>query len=282
MTFLDIFIKNRTFGLLFIFTFSLGCSHFLSGNARLDADLTLKITLSADKYQPGQPVVARITLANAGSKALTTPMLDHTTVAFTVRPQLKGAIGDIKFVEPISSSMETGGDKVTLQPAGSTSSTVSRDFIFTVLSLERGGAMLEAVYSRPSPSALKPSPKTYAKAVVFTVEGDKAFAHRYLDGLLAREDAVRLAAARARGKVVSSDTLLITDEMGFYKWWINLTLEGAPGGNIKSYFVDPIFARVWKEARPFTAAEKGADRTVSPNATVLQRLKEQSMRKRTR
>jgi tetratricopeptide (TPR) repeat protein len=229
----------------------------------------------------GEDREGRVALANATGAPVSVPALDHASLSFAVQPRLKEAIGELKFVEPIYSAKEQPGAETTLQPQGREGSVLTREFAFTTLSFERGPYVLGATFTRPAASPLKPARKTYAKAAAFTVAGEKAFAHRYLDGLISREDAVKLAAAQAGGAAVkSAETLLITDEAGTYKWWVNLTL--GDGGAVKSWFVDPYFARVWREARPFTAADKGVDPQPPQDSKILQRLRDQNVKNRER
>lgn len=270
-----VFQASRPLGALFLILILTACARLSTGAAGQAADLKLTMKLSKEKYQPGEPVTAMVTLTNAGGAPVSTPMLDHASVTFTVQPQKSGAANESRFVQPVFSEKEPAGQGRGL-PAGE---SISRNFVFTNLTFERGGFALAAVYTRSPDNPLRAPRKSYAKAAGFTVEGKKAFAHRYLSGLLSREDAVALATARAGGKVTGSDTLLITDEAGFAKWWVNLTLEG---GAVKSWFIDPVFAQVWKEARPFTAADKGIDPQPKQDAQILQRLKEQSVQKRER
>lgn len=266
---------SRPVGLLFLIVFLMACSRLSTGAAGQASDLTLALKLSKEKYQPGEPVTAMVTLTNASGEPVSAAMLDHASVTFSVQPQKAGAASEQRFVEPLYSEKEQTGEGKGLGAGES----LARNFVFTNLTFERGGFVLAAVYARPSDSPLRAPRKSYAKAAAFAVEGQKAFAHRYLSGLLAREDAIALATAKAGGKVQGADTLLITDEAGFAKWWVNLTLEG---GAVKSWFIDPVFAQVWKEARPFTAADKGIDPQPKQDAQILQRLKEQSTQKRER
>lgn len=275
------FNRFRPLGLLILLTFSLACSRTTWKSAPQDLQLTL--TLSKPKYLPGEPVAAMLTLTNASGKAVVANSLDHASVSFSVMPRLKNGPGDMRFIDPVYSEKEPVGKTMRLDPLGSTSSTIYRTFYFTTLSFERGDFLLEAVYSRPPENSSSPAPKTYAKPVLFTVEGQKVFAHRYLgEGLISREDAVGLAtaAAKAAGRVSASDTLLITDELGFKNWWVNLKIAGPAGPVVKSYFVNPYIAQVRAEAQPFTAADKGDEAPMAPEKGAIERLKEQSKQKR--
>lgn len=279
MSRLEVFNQHSRFGLLTVLIFCTACSRLMTpSGAGPASDLNLTTQLSQGQYRLGEPVLARVTLGNTRETAVETPQLDHTTVAFTVQPQLKSSLGELRFVEPVYSGKEDAGRMIRLPGAGEgpTSATVPRDFVFTTLSFEPGTYLLEAVYSRPSAGTLKPARKTYSKAVLFTVAPGAVYAHRYVNGLLARQDAINLAAAQAGAAVKSSDTLLVTDEAGFYKWWVNLTLEGT----VKSYFVDTTYPRVWKEARPFTAADQGVAGPTAQDAQMMQRLKDQTIQKR--
>ena len=232
------------------------------GGSGADAlPMELSISLNAEKYQPGEPVHCELTLVNSTNSTRTVLTPDHDSVAFSFQPKRKGDQSELRLIQPVASSQEPTGTPVSLAPHAS----LKRPFVFTALTLERGEFLLTAVYSATQPSPARPAEKAYAKPVHLTVAGAKVFAHRYGDGLLSREDALRLAAGQVKEKVQKSDALLIRDGMGFLKWWVNLWLEGPAGQQtVKSYFVDPYLARVWGEAQPFTESDRPKATQITP------------------
>jgi hypothetical protein len=245
----------------------------LKGGAGPESHLELQISLNAEKYQPGEPVRCELTLTNPTDSAATVLTPDHDSMAFSVQPKRKGAPSELRLVQPVASTQEPTGTPLALAPHTS----MKRSFVFTVLTLERGEFLLAAVYSATQPSPARPAEKAYAKPVLLTVAGAKAFAHRYSDGLLAREDALSLAAGQLKEKVQRSDALLIRDEMGFLKWWVNLWLDGPAGQQpVKSYFVDPYLARVWGEAKPFTDSDRPKATRISRDSQAIQKMRDKN------
>lgn len=274
-------IKYRPLGLVSLFLLLASCASLSKNGEFQTPGLKLTLTLSKAQYDwGGEPVIARLTLANTTPALMTVPMLDQASVAFTVAPQSKENPAELHFVEPVSSPKLQTGAPLTLGPAGTPQSVYTRDFVFTTLSFNRGGYVLAAVYTQPNESPVRPAKKSYAKATAFTIAGEHPAAHRYKNGLISREDAIALASAAGGGKPQNADTLLIIDEAGFNKWWVNLTLAGGQGATVKSYFIDPYFAKVWKEARPFTAEDKGVDPVLPQDAKILQQLREKTDKKR--
>lgn len=273
----EFFIKCRPLGLMCSFLLLVSCAGLSSRSEFQTPGLTLTLTLGQPQFGWGEPVLVRLTLTNTAATPVSLPMPDQASLAFTVQPQSKVDPAQLRFVAPVTSTKYQPGSAINLGPAGSPKSSCTRDFVFTTLSFERGDYVMAAVYSQPSDSPMRPAKKSYAKAVTFTIAGDKPLAHRYLDGMITREDAVAIAAAAAGVKPQSSDTLLAIDPAGFTKWWVNLTL---PGGGVKAYLIDPCFAKVWKEERPFTATDKGAEPTLPKDSKVLQQLRDRTERKR--
>jgi hypothetical protein len=275
----NVFALSRSCGLLCLFLLILACSRLATDKSGPSSDLTLTLTLDKAAYLPGEPVIATLTLANTGGHPLNLPQLDHGSLAFTFQPQSRSEVSDLRFIEPVYSTKEQTGITQSLAPQGSAGSSLTRRFSFANLTFDRGGFVLGAVYSRPAESSLKPPKKTYAKGTAFTVQGEKVYTKRYLNGLITREEAAKLALAQTGGKLKTAEALLVTDEAGFQKWWVNLTLEG---GQTRSWFVDPYYGKVWKEARPFTTADKGGDPQPAQDAKIIQQLKDQSSRSRER
>lgn len=273
------FIKCRPLGLICSIFFLASCAGLASHGEFQTPGLTLTLTLSKPEFAWGEPVLARVTLANTAATPVSLPIPDQASLAFTFQPQSKTDPAQLRFVEPVVSSKYQPGAAIDLGPAGSPQSVCTRDFVFTTLSFERGGYVMAAVYTQPSASPVHPAKKTYAKATVFTIAGDKPVAHRYLDGLITREDAVAIAAAAAGAQPQRTDSILAIDPAGYAKWWVNVTL---PGGGVKAYLIDPYFAKVWREERPFTANDKGAEPALPKDSKVLQQLRDRTERTRTR
>lgn len=245
-----------------------GCARLRGGDpARA---LTLELALDAPAYAPGAPVVAQLTLTNTGGRAVEAVSLDRTALTFSFRPaQAAGPQSGLLLVEPVYSEKEPAGQGLRLKPG----EAQTRRFVLTRLTLERGAYFVQAIYALPRPSGERPAPKVYARAVPFKVEGEKVFAHRYPDGLITRQEAIARAAAQAGFQPAKSDALLVTNQLGFREWWINLAPTG--GGATKSFYVNPYTARVIGPAqRPFTAEDQGLRATPPKDSKAAQQVRE--------
>lgn len=142
--------------------------------------------------------------------------------------------------------------------------------MFTQLTVERGDFVLLATYQTENDS------KVQAQPFAFSVQGDRVLLHRYLNGLLTRDDAIQLAARRFQVSAENADAMLIQDEMGFLKWHINLPGTAADGQAItRSCFVDPYWGRVWREAQPFVRTPESNEIPYPEDSKLFQQLQEQ-------
>jgi len=289
-----------------------GCSRFLAPKDGGASSVRLACELGKAAYLPGEAILCRITLRNQGAEPLELPVLDRSTVSFAFWPKGPGGDLEMRYAEPIASTKEriysSSGETGVVAPGGK----LERLFIFTTLSLERGEYRLQATYSRPDETTPGAELRAFAETVEFKVEGERVAAHRYSDGVLAKEDAIELAKREAAAPTRDAQAIMVYDEKGFLKWWVNLTLEtpattgtlaaaapepapapaaesaegialipasddpeiaalvanalkessaalappAAPAAVVKSYFIDPYLARVWREAQPFTARDR--------------------------
>ena len=250
------------------------CARF---SARKGADSPLRLTIQLPKAQflPGEVVKAEVALLNPTGQPVEVPMLDHTTLSFSFAPKAKGGDKELRYIEPVFSPKEPSAAPIALAPG----TCLQRTFLFTKLTFERGAFVLQPIYSIPESGTTKPARRTYAKAVAFSVAGAKVFAHRTLDGLLTQDDAIALARREIKTKPKHAEAMLVTDEKGFPKWWVNLELAGpgAKGGSVKSYFIDPIQAKVWREAKPFTRTPPSEP---PKNSKLMQEFRDRQTQKR--
>lgn len=239
-----------------------GCSLFSPENWRdsqiaesSSDDLILRLSLEKPVYQPGEAVVIQVTAINTTDETIRLRKMDKNSLSFWYGPQG----GDRRVQrEPVVSGMEEkelqggGGGGMDLAPGQS----VTRPFMHTRMTKE-AGAFIAQVHMDPYPDVRsKRVGKVFSNTVEFMVYGDLMFLRDNM-GLLDVEDGIKLASAQAPGEVVMSDALLIQDEMGFYKWWINLDYRQPQGGVVKAgYLIDPYLGRVWSEAKAFDPALK--------------------------
>jgi hypothetical protein len=183
-----------------------------------------------------------VELSNNTSRARRLQKLSAQSVEFFF-----GRAGDPERMsrQAVSSKDEPMDELAELAPG----QTLKRPFVLTRLS-EFGGALTAQAHLAPSAPGLPP--KIYSNVVQFEVKGKPLFA-RDPDGLILKKEAVRLAAAAAQGEVQQAQALLITDEMGFLQWWVNVELKPAgAAARVMSYFIDPYVGRVRAQAKaPF-------------------------------
>lgn len=235
---------------IFAVFFVAACTHFPIGTGK-KSDIALSITLEKNVVQPGEAVLVDVKLLNQGHDAVTVKNLDHASVLFARWPKGEGGKSEsTRFVEPVFSESIKTGEDVKIEAGKS----IQRPFLFTDLSLERGEFMLQATHVHSVRGAQL---KTFSASIPLTVAGEKPLVHRYSDGLLSKSDAIRISATEAGMASAAGDAVIILDEMGLKKWWVNLYPPTASSATsrpsvVKSYFVDPYHAVVWREAKPFT------------------------------
>jgi hypothetical protein len=237
-----------------------------------DPDASLQLQISAQPlYLPGQAVIFDVELTNLdlGTKRLLS--LDHRSLVFYMFPATEEGRRSVRKIEPVYSESEPTGLMTPLAAGQS----LKRRFLFTQLTFERGQFVLMAECTQPGKSitdlplegkskkkrSKKNTPgdstpqKIYSAPFTYSVAGDKVAAHRYLNGLLSRKDALALASGEVKGEVIETESIRILDEMGFEKYWVNVRYRDASGQDaVRSFFIDPHLARVWKEAqRPFNS-----------------------------
>jgi hypothetical protein len=233
--------------------------------------LELTLSLGSAKLKPGEPVICELTLLNPSDSTQTILALDHQSVSFAFQPRRKGEFKEMQFMEPVYTNQEQIGEEAIVLPHAS----LKRRFLLTTITFQRGDFALQAVYAGSNGSPNKPALKTYSRPVYFTVEGEQVYVHRYLNGLTTKEDAIKLAKSKVKCDVKESDIIQVTDDYGFLMWWVNLRLAGTtPPESVKSYFIDPYKAKVWKEAKPFTKDDKPKEIQIPKDSKILQKFRE--------
>ncbi len=256
-----------------------------------DSPLQLKIA-APSSYLPGQAVVFEVELANLGGDTKRLLSLDHKSLAFYMFPATEEGRKHVRKIDPVYSESEPTGLMTPLRPGES----LKRRFLFTQLTFDRGKFILMAECTPPgrnvtdippegeSPTkrSKKDKPgdsapqKIYSAPFEYSVQGDKVAAHRYLNGLLARKDAIELAKGEVDGEVAETDAIRILDEMGFEKYWVNVQYRDKAGKeSTRSFFIDPYLARVWKEAKqPFGKGMASGEMPFPKDSKVYKELRE--------
>ncbi len=217
--------------------------------------LKLAISLDKDAYQPGEAVIATVSLTNDGYETATVPPLQDGTLKFYFGPENE----ERRFHrEPVTSPNETHAPEAKLV----WEEQLERQFVFTRLADMPGTNVLTVMYDPSLDANTVPQPlKIVAEPVAYMVEGPRAV-QRDSEGVLLKEEAIRLCTEEAGKHVLSSDALLVRNEAGFLDWWVVLELsEGANSPNLsdpikKSWFVNPYLAGIRAEAQPFSPEMK--------------------------
>lgn len=243
-------------------------------------DLILRVTLDRPVYRPGEAIVATVTVINTTDATITIRGLNKANVTFSY-----GVEGGPRKVQrdPVFSSKEaaevkeTGGEVVDLAPGESR----SRTFMITRMSRDPGDYLFLA--SMDPFDRLQIEDRTgrlYSNTIHFQVYGPPLF-QRDTQGLLDKEDAIGLAAARTPGDIILTDAILIEDEMGFIKWWINIDYHDSAGQAQKTAFlVDPYRGAVWSPAKPFGPEMKPSNARVTQRTATSENKRDQPSRGR--
>jgi len=225
-----------------------GCSRvpligrFFRNGEEVKGSIEIALKLHQTNVRPGDAVIAYVWIRNVGAKALTLQKVDPASMEFYT----SGPAGPIR-VRPVISTKEPLGDVQDLEPGRVTPTPQAKTFVFTTLTQQPGRYSLFAMYhAAPKGSGAGILP-AYAKAVSFTVAGQPS-CRRDRDGVLLKEDAIRLARQYLRRPAADAEAFLIEDPMGFLTWWITLAADPKtlrPGeANRWAVFVNPYLATV--------------------------------------
>ncbi len=254
------------FPVLMVMLMACGCAR---GVMNEPVSESLELTLSIERAQvaPGEPLLVELTLTNRTDELMTVLKPDHESIAFGVTAREPAPGAGQRFVAPVFSEAEATHVWIDLAPGES----LNRQFVFTVLTLERGAYALMAIARVADETRPSGERRVHAPAVGFEVGGEKVFARRYPDGLLAREEAIAIA-RRAMGasEAAAGETLLVRDSRGFARWWVNI----GEGGERRAGLVDPVFARWLGELRPFGEDDRQGVTPIEGDTQALRELKD--------
>lgn len=232
--------------------------------------IVVTATMPKSVFRPGEAVLVTVTARNATDAPLSIlpptaeagpPMTASGSLTFWFGPD--GTFDRFQRF-PVVSKREArargvgGGDTVSLK-AGE---EIQRKFLLPGITEEHGQYVFQA-HMKPYPSKeVKRFGTFYSNALHYEVYGPRLF-RRDSKGLIELEEALRIAAAEAPGEIHLLDAVLIEDEMGFYRWWVNVDYEKPSGGLVQTAFlIDPYIGRVWSEAKQFESTLKRDARRV--------------------
>lgn len=248
-----------------------GCSYF-SAKAKEDvkiiesssAELILHLDIDKSVYRPGEALVAQVSVTNTTNQAMKVRILTAITgppqsvpgaVSFWFGPEDNSRrIQRYPVVSKLEINSRTGDDSQPMDLAAG--QTISRPFLLTQMTREQGRFFAQA-HMAPfdqSDSMGKRIGKIYSNQSSYVVYGDPLF-DRDNQGLVFEEEAINVAAAATPGDILLADAMLVEDDMGFLKWWVNVDyLEPAGTTKKTAYLVDPYQGRILSKARPFDPA----------------------------
>lgn len=203
--------------------------------------LELKLTLDKTAYRPGEVVVATVEVTNKTTRPLKAYKLNAKSILFVFGKQ-----GDPEHVErrPVVSEREELDLAAPLAPGV----PQQRTFLLTRLTEFSGPLAVQAHYIPGGEAVAKSGPKVYSNPVAFKVAGQRLL-RRDPEGFILKAEAIRLALAAAKAEAESTQAIFVRDEMGFYKWYVNVRPKGAP--ETRAWFIDPYKGSVWHQAKPF-------------------------------
>lgn len=217
----------------------------------------LLVKLWADKsvFQPGEAILLHLKVINSSNEPIRMRGLDDSSLTFWF-----GRSDQSRRVQrsPVVSKLEEKGMQQRSAPpvevAPGTSQT--RSFLLTHFAPEPGDYVCQIHFDPEWDSIDSITGKIYSNLVSYRVHGDRLFRRDSL-GLVMMEEAINVAAADTPGDILLTDAILIEDEMGFYKWWVNLDFIDSSGIKAQiGYLIDPYQGRIWAEADPFPASMK--------------------------
>jgi len=201
---------------------------------RTDA-VELRLTLDADSYDIGAPVLATVQVRNTADEGLMLPALDGSTLKF-----LSGQPGTGVRVrrEPVLPEHAPGRPR-TVAPGESE----WRTFLFTRLTPEAGAWGLMAALSgcRIGSETGEPLPTCYSESVRYEVSESVRFERDPYSGILTREQAVALV-RQAGGAAADADlraVLVPVGESGLYVWTIFPQTAGGEVVRESGFMVNP-------------------------------------------
>lgn len=227
-------------------------------------DIVVTATLNKSVYRPGEAVLVTVTARNTtGAPIRVLALAAESGPPATAAGPLTfwfGPHGTLDRFQryPVVSRGEatargsTGGETLLLG-AGE---EMQRQFVLTRIT-PKPGRLLFQIHCEPFPSKeIKRIGKFYSEPQYYEVYGPQLF-RRDSKGLIELEEAIRLAAAEVPGEINLVDAVLIDDEMGFNRWWVNVDYEKPAGGLVQTaYLIDPYLGRIWSEAKQFDSVLK--------------------------
>lgn len=209
-----------------------------------DDALKLTLTPAAPVVRPGEAVFVEAKLENTSKKQHRVRILNSDSLVYLWWSE-SNATPSMQRAEASANEDRTLPVDIPAQ------SSVVRKFVLTRVSGEPGKYMLQGMYS--TPVGRKGKSTAISVPVGYEVAGDRLFT-RGDDGLIVREDAIRLSKDYLGRPTTSESANLVKNEAGNFDWWVTLTVSPsalAAGERAeKGFFVNAHVGEVRKEAKP--------------------------------
>lgn len=257
----------RPWGRMFIFVLLLS---FLSACAILKPGikeethpqvlLTLHVNES-NYYRPGEAVICTARIFNISPQPRFFQSLNVQSLSFWLG---KENTEEIKRVEPVFSKKEVFSEWTQVEPYD----YAERTFVFTKLTETTGVLTLQAIYEGIQKAREDAPPKNVqaiSKRISFLVQGEPKF-KRDRDGILLKEEAIRVVQEKVGKPISLISANLIIDEAGFLNWWVTYSITDEQGKEVKkAYLVNPYLGSIRRELPPYQPpAEKQPPRPFIP------------------
>lgn len=241
-------------------------------------EVILRLTTEKGVYRPGEAIVLRVTAINTTDE----PIQMHMLMATTGPPRNARGSVTIWFGKesntqrlqrfPVISRNEeegmerSGGELIDLGPG----EMMSRSFLMTQITGQPGDYVLQTHMEPFWGFQTRRMGKIYSNRARYRVYGE-VLLERDTKGLIQMHEAINIAAAATPGEILLTDAILVDDDVGFYKWWVNVDYQDGNGQTQKSgYLVDPYQGRVWRRALPFPESMKQSRFEPGPRTQRMQ------------
>lgn len=253
-----LFVSGLFFGILI----TSGCS-LIKGkkNTLFNAPVLITLHLNAlNYYQPGEAVICTARIINITPEERNVQILNAQSLTFWVgTPDMT----EVKRVMPVYSPKESMMEFINIPPY----QYAERTFVFTKLTETTGTFTLEAIYEGIGRNPDGSSPykiHSVAQKVYFEVKGERKF-NRDRDGILLKQDAIRLVKEIVNKPISIETTRLIIDEAGFLNWEITYSFKDEDGKEVKkAYLVNPYLGVVRHEVPPYVEKKEEEKKPPKP------------------
>lgn len=228
-----------------------------AGSSTGDAPVRVILSLDKETYQPGEPLVAEVLIVNTAARQLVVNVPSHKSLSFWQGAEDTSPVKSV----PVFTDKDSGLS-VTELPADD---VLRRSFVFPKATLTSGTFTMQVSYDSDPQNALEEEFLANSRQLAYKVAGETIF-HRDSNGILLKEDAIRIAKESADGEPDVGRVQLIVNEAGFYDWLVVLRPRG--GEPATAYFVNPYLAKVRQRIDATDLLEPKDDKREAPRVPL--------------